>query len=74
MNQLFTDLPILDQTKKALQEMNLVEPTQIQSLAIPKMMEGLDIIAQAKTGTGKTFAFSIPILEKINLKNKKFKQ
>lgn len=71
MNQLFTDLEILDQTKQALEDMNLVEPTQIQSLAIPKMIEGLDIIAQAKTGTGKTFAFAIPILEKINFKNKK---
>ena len=58
MNQLFTDLEILDQTKKALQEMNLVEPTQIQSLAIPKMMEGLDIIAQAKTEPVKLLLFN----------------
>jgi len=70
MNQLFNDLDILDQTKDALKELGLTEPTEIQKQAIPKMILGSDLIAQAKTGTGKTFAFAIPIIEKLDIGNK----
>lgn len=66
----FNDLNINDLTKQALQEINLLELTPIQELVIPEMLAGRDIIAQAKTGTGKTFAFAIPIIEKINIKDK----
>lgn len=66
MNLLFNDLPILEQTKQAIEQLGLVETTSIQHYAIPKMLEGKDLIGQAQTGTGKTFAFAIPILEKIN--------
>ncbi|CCV64187.1 DEAD box ATP-dependent RNA helicase [Alteracholeplasma palmae J233] len=70
MNVLFNDLPILEQTKKALEELNFEYATPIQGLAIPKMIEGKDLIGQAQTGTGKTFAFGIPIVERINPKLK----
>lgn len=50
--------------------MGFEEATPIQTLAIPKMMAGSDIIGQAQTGTGKTAAFGIPLLEKIDGKNK----
>lgn len=70
MDHLFNDLAILDQTKKALEAIGLTEPTEIQKQAIPKMIEGNDIIAQAKTGTGKTFAFAIPIIEKLDINSK----
>lgn len=61
---LFNDLPILETTKIALEKLGFTEATPIQEQAIPKMIEGLDMIGQAQTGTGKTFAFSIPMVEK----------
>ncbi|WP_349402064.1 DEAD box ATP-dependent RNA helicase [Candidatus Phytoplasma solani] len=68
MNTLFEQLPILEQTKKALKELNFIEATPIQALVIPEIIQGHDIIGQAQTGTGKTFAFGIPIIEKIDHK------
>ncbi|WP_041784384.1 DEAD/DEAH box helicase [Candidatus Phytoplasma australiense] len=68
MNILFEQLPILEQTKKALQELNFIEATPIQALVIPEIIQGHDVIGQAQTGTGKTFAFGIPIIEKIDYK------
>ncbi len=55
---------------KAVLDMGFEEATPIQSLAIPYIMEGRDVIGQAQTGTGKTAAFGIPILEKIDPKFK----
>ena len=69
MNLLFNELPILETTKQAIEALGLVETTSIQHHAIPKMLEGKDLIGQAQTGTGKTFAFAIPILEKLDLTN-----
>ncbi|MDR1122450.1 MAG: DEAD/DEAH box helicase [Endomicrobium sp.] len=66
----FTELNLSDEIIKAVSDMGFEEATPIQSLAIPKVMAGLDIIGQAQTGTGKTAAFGIPVLEKIDIKNK----
>jgi ATP-dependent RNA helicase DeaD len=55
-----------DNIQKALDEMGFEEGTQIQQEAIPLILEGKDIIGQSNTGTGKTAAFGIPILEKID--------
>ncbi|WP_025725249.1 DEAD/DEAH box helicase [Acholeplasma granularum] len=63
MSKLFNDLPILETTKEALKQLGFEEATPIQEQAIPKMIEGLDLIGQAQTGTGKTFAFAIPMVE-----------
>jgi ATP-dependent RNA helicase DeaD len=52
--------------QKALDEMGFESCTQIQQEAIPVILEGKDIIGQSNTGTGKTAAFGIPILEKID--------
>lgn len=67
----FTELEISNEILKAVMDMGFEEATPIQSLSIPKMMTGVDIIGQAQTGTGKTAAFGIPLLEKIDPKNKK---
>ncbi|MFH0767686.1 MAG: DEAD/DEAH box helicase, partial [Bacillota bacterium] len=70
MNILFNELQILEETKQAIESLGLVETTAIQHHAIPRMLEGKDLIGQAQTGTGKTFAFAIPILEQINVNEK----
>jgi len=66
MNILFNELEIKKETKEAIEALGLVETTAIQHHAIPRMLKGIDLIGQAQTGTGKTFAFAIPILEKID--------
>lgn len=56
---------------EAVKEAGFKEPSPIQSSAIPFVLEGLDIVAQAQTGTGKTAAFSLPSLSKVDVDNKK---
>lgn len=67
----FEDLGLCPEIMKAVKNMGFEEASPIQAKAIPAMMEGKDIIGQAQTGTGKTAAFGIPLLEKIDPKNKK---
>ena len=61
----FDDLDICDDIKSAIAEMGFKNMTPIQKMAIPEALSGKDVIGQAQTGTGKTVAFSIPILERI---------
>ena len=65
---LFNEMNISIGLKKAIEELGFSEPTDIQSQAIPKVLEGLDVIGEAQTGTGKTFSFAIPMIEKIDSK------
>ncbi len=60
----FRRLGIREELIHALQENGITEPTPIQEKAIPVVLEGKDVISQAQTGTGKTLAFVLPILEK----------
>ena len=62
----FDDLQINQDIKKAIAEMGFEEPSPIQAKSIPVILEGKDVIGQAQTGTGKTAAFAIPILEKVD--------
>ncbi|WP_342432725.1 DEAD/DEAH box helicase [Neobacillus sp. FSL H8-0543] len=62
----FISLGISELLVEKLNRVGVSKPTPIQKRAIPFLMEGKDVIAQAQTGTGKTFAFILPILEKIN--------
>ncbi len=62
----FEDLQISKELLKAVEDMGFEETTPIQSLAIPPIMAGKDVIGQAQTGTGKTAAFGIPLLERID--------
>ena len=65
----FEEMNLSDDIKRAVEAMGFEEASPIQSQAIPILMEGKDIIGQAQTGTGKTAAFGIPILEMINQKD-----
>lgn len=67
----FDELGLSDQILKAVTEMGFEAASPIQAKAIPVLMDGKDAIGQAQTGTGKTAAFGIPLLEKIDPKNKK---
>ena len=66
----FKDFNISEEIIRAVNDMGFEEPSSIQSRAIPLVLEGVDMIGQAQTGTGKTAAFGIPILEKINVNDK----
>lgn len=66
----FEDLPINDDIKRAVIEMGFEEPSPIQAQSIPVILSGKDVIGQAQTGTGKTAAFSIPILEMVDQNDK----
>lgn len=70
LNQ-FSDLGISTPVLKAIQEMGFEAPTKIQSVAIPKILNGRDVAGQAQTGTGKTAAFAIPVLERLDVTLKK---
>ena len=69
----FEDLGLCPEIMKAVKNMGFEEASPIQAKAIPAMMEGKDIIGQAQTGTGKTAAFGIPLLEKIDPKNRNYR-
>ncbi|MBE6493446.1 MAG: DEAD/DEAH box helicase [Methanosphaera stadtmanae] len=66
----FKDLNISPEIQKAVADMGFEEATPIQKLSIPKILAHKDVIGQAQTGTGKTAAFGIPLLQNINSKNK----
>lgn len=61
----FVDLKLTRQFLNALGDLGFVSPTPIQIQAIPKILAGHDLIAVAQTGTGKTAAYALPILQKI---------
>ncbi len=66
----FEELGLRPEIEKAVKYMGFEEATPIQTKAIPVIKEGVDVIGQAQTGTGKTAAFGIPLLENIDPKNK----
>ncbi len=63
--QNFKELGISDKTVETLQSMGFDEATPIQKESIPLALEGKDVLGQAQTGTGKTGAFGIPLIEKV---------
>jgi len=63
----FSDFGLSNELVKALSNMGFEEPTPIQAQAIPIGLKGKDMIGQAQTGTGKTTAFGVPLLEQINI-------
>ena len=67
----FDELQLDERIVRAVTDMGFEAASPIQGQAIPLELQGLDIIGQAQTGTGKTAAFGIPLLQKIDPKNKK---
>ena len=65
MTASFTELGLSQELLKAVEDLGFEEPSPIQVLAIPALLTGKDAVGQAQTGTGKTAAFGLPILEKI---------
>jgi ATP-dependent RNA helicase DeaD len=65
-NLIFTELNLSRELQKAIAEMGFEEATPIQSKSIPHILNGNDVIGQAQTGTGKTCAFGIPVIEMVN--------
>ncbi|MDA7640979.1 DEAD/DEAH box helicase [Opitutaceae bacterium] len=63
----FNDLGLSDSVMKGLVEIGYESPSPIQAAIIPHVLEGRDVIGQAQTGTGKTAAFALPLLSKIDL-------
>lgn len=66
MSSTFQDLGIRQEVCEVLQQSGIRTPTPIQERTIPLLLEGRDMIAQAQTGTGKTLAFVLPILERLD--------
>lgn len=62
----FQDLGLQDQFVQAVLKMGFIEPTPIQLAAIPALLDGRDVIGQAQTGTGKTAAFMLPLIQGLN--------
>jgi ATP-dependent RNA helicase DeaD len=65
----FKDLGLSPQVQQALDELGFDEPTPIQDQAIPELLAGHDVIGQAQTGTGKTAAFGLPLLQYVDPAN-----
>ena len=68
---LFSDLGLSEALLKALTAQGYETPTQIQVEIIPPVLAGRDVVGQAQTGTGKTAAFALPLLSRIDLKSSK---
>lgn len=66
----FNQLALRPELLKALEDVGYETPSPIQAQTIPLLLEGRDVVGQAQTGTGKTAAFALPILSKLDLKQK----
>jgi ATP-dependent RNA helicase DeaD len=66
----FRDLGIIEPLLKSLKEVGYETPSPIQAQTIPFILDGKDVLGQAQTGTGKTAAFALPILSRIDLKQR----
>lgn len=67
----FSELELEPKVLRAITEMGFEEPTPIQAKTLPLALAGKDLIGQAQTGTGKTAAFGIPMIQKIDVKEEK---
>lgn len=63
----FRELGILPETAEALEAVGILNPFPIQEMTLPVALSGSDVIGQAKTGTGKTLGFGLPLLERVSV-------
>ena len=70
----FSDLGLIEPLERAVSESGYTEPTPIQKAAIPHLLEGRDLLGCAQTGTGKTAAFALPILNRLVKYNRRAEQ
>ena len=71
MNKTFAELGLRKEILNAITLLGFSAPTTIQEKCIPPLLEGSDIIGKARTGSGKTAAFGLPIVQRINVKSRK---
>ncbi len=64
---LFKDLKLPGYAQKAMEQLGFTEATEIQHKTIPMLFEGKDVVGKSQTGSGKTFAFAIPAVEKVDM-------
>src|SRR4030066_2056330 len=69
--QSFKDFPLSMEVLKSIDELGFEELFPIQAQAIKPLLEGKDVIGQAQTGTGKTAAFGVPMVERLNPKEQR---
>ncbi|MEG2668839.1 MAG: DEAD/DEAH box helicase, partial [Oscillospiraceae bacterium] len=62
----FNELKLIPEILKSLTELGYTTPSSIQEQAIPPLLEGRDVLGCAQTGTGKTAAFAVPILQNLH--------
>jgi ATP-dependent RNA helicase RhlE len=67
----FAELKLIEPIWRSLKQENYIQPTPIQAQAIPYLLEGGDLLGCAQTGTGKTAAFAIPMLQRLHLSGKR---
>jgi ATP-dependent RNA helicase RhlE len=67
----FEDIELIAPIKRALAEVNYITPTPVQAQTIPTALQGRDVLGCAQTGTGKTAAFALPILNRLGKHNRK---
>jgi ATP-dependent RNA helicase DeaD len=70
MNPSFQELGLSEERVKQLETLGFTAPTNIQTQAIPHLLSGRDVVGQSQTGTGKTAAFSLPILERLDVNHR----
>src|SRR5476651_2799799 len=66
--ELFAELGLSPELLKAVVQMGYEEATHIQSQAIPALLSGADVVGQSQTGSGKTAAFALPAIERVDVK------
>jgi ATP-dependent RNA helicase RhlE len=70
MNMTFDDLGLSEATLSAVKRLGYTDPTPVQAQVIPLALQGGDVVATAQTGTGKTAAFALPIVERVGRSNR----